>query len=163
TSCSSRHPHSQDSTSSPFTPLRRPRGGRRCAPRRDRHVAESAPSPPPTALQTPWPESWPIASLLVSRQRSPLNHPTRKGGTTVTTSQMATDKPDEFCAGGESPPTALSPELTQDLAQILADALHEDMKQYPALSDIPPVKEPILCPRPRRRRARQTRVMTLHE
>jgi len=82
----------------------------------------------------------------------------------VTTSQVATDKPDEFCAGGESPPSAISPELAEALAQILADALHEDMKQFPRLSDIPPVNEPALGSHPRRC-ARRTApdVPSMHE
>jgi hypothetical protein len=55
-----------------------------------------------------------------------------------------TEKPGEFAASGDSPP-ALPPfpdHLVEELAQILADALHEDIKQYPNLSDIPPVTEP---------------------
>ena len=76
----------------------------------------------------------------------------------MTTSQMETDKPDEFCAGGESPPSAISPELAEE--QILADALHEDMKQFPKLSDIPPLGEPTDCSRPRSPRARRIRKTT---
>jgi hypothetical protein len=78
----------------------------------------------------------------------------------VTTSEVATDKPEEFRAGGQSPPSTIPPQLADELAQILADALHEDMKQYPALSDIPPVSEPTVCSRPRNPRARRTRLTT---
>jgi hypothetical protein len=61
----------------------------------------------------------------------------------------ATEKPDEFAASGASPP-ALPPypdQLIEELAQILADALHEDIKQYPNLSDIPVVAEPTFVSR----------------
>jgi hypothetical protein len=83
-------------------------------------------------------------------------------------SEAPTDKPEEFRTSGESPPVAIPPQLIEELAQILADALHEDMKQYPALSDIPPVSEPTLCSRPRSPRARRTgrtiaNVIPLHE
>ena len=62
---------------------------------------------------------------------------------------MPTEKPDEFVASGGSPPT-LPPypdHLIEELAQILADALHEDIKQYPNFSDIPPVTEPTVVSR----------------
>ena len=60
-----------------------------------------------------------------------------------------TEKPGEFAASGASPP-ALPPypeHLIEELAQILADALHEDIKQYPNLSDIPVVAEPTVVSR----------------
>jgi hypothetical protein len=46
--------------------------------------------------------------------------------------------------------------LVEELAQILADALHEDIKQYPNLSDIPPLMEPTVVSRgsDRKRRLR---------
>jgi hypothetical protein len=56
---------------------------------------------------------------------------------------MPAEKPDEYIASGGSPPT-LPPypdHLVEELAQILADALHEDIKQYPNVSDIPPLTE----------------------
>lgn len=86
----------------------------------------------------------------------------------MTTSQVATDKPDEFCAGGESPPNTIPPQLAEELAQIIADALHEDMKQYPKLSDIPPVSEPAEGSRRQSDRGRRSRHTTpesapLHE
>ena len=74
----------------------------------------------------------------------------------MTTSQLATDQPEEFRTSGESPPTAIPPLLAEELAQILADALHEDMKQYPKPSDIPTSNEPTLCSRPRRPARRTT-------
>jgi hypothetical protein len=37
--------------------------------------------------------------------------------------------------------------LVEELAQILADALHEDVKQYPSISDIPAVVEPTVVSR----------------
>ena len=48
-------------------------------------------------------------------------------------------QPDEFVASGGSPPERpqLSDALAHELAQILADALHEDLMQYPELSQIP--------------------------
>lgn len=48
-------------------------------------------------------------------------------------------QPDEFAASGGSPPArpSLSDDLAHALAQILADALHEDLMQYPDLSQIP--------------------------
>jgi hypothetical protein len=60
-----------------------------------------------------------------------------------------TEKPNEFAASGASPPS-LPPypeHLIEELAQILADALHEDIKQYPNLSDIPVVAEPTVVSR----------------
>jgi hypothetical protein len=62
-----------------------------------------------------------------------------------------TEKPEEFAASGGSPPT-LPPfpdHLVEELAQIRADALHEDINQYPNLSDIPPLVEPTVVPRQR--------------
>ena len=62
---------------------------------------------------------------------------------------MPTEKPDEFAASGGSPPE-LPPypdHLVEELAQILADALHEDIKQYPNFSDIPPLTEPTVASR----------------
>jgi hypothetical protein len=62
---------------------------------------------------------------------------------------MPTEKPGEFVASGGSPPTLppLPDHLVEELAQILADALHEDIKQYPNFSDIPPVTEPTVASR----------------
>jgi hypothetical protein len=60
-----------------------------------------------------------------------------------------TEQPDEFAASGASP-AALPPypdELIEELAQILADAFHEDIKQYPNLADIPVVAEPTVVSR----------------
>jgi hypothetical protein len=85
---------------------------------------------------------------------------TQQGGTTLTTLEVATNKPDEFCAGGESPPNAIPPELAEELAQIIADALHEDIKQFPKLSDIPPASQSTLCSWPRSPRACRTRRTT---
>jgi hypothetical protein len=78
----------------------------------------------------------------------------------VATSQMTADKREEFRTGGSSPPTPMSIQLAEELAQIIADALHEDMKQYPKLSDIPAVSEPIVASRPESARGRRTRRTT---
>jgi hypothetical protein len=38
------------------------------------------------------------------------------------------DKPNQFCASGESPPQpAIPPQLAEELAEILAEALAEDL------------------------------------
>jgi hypothetical protein len=74
-----------------------------------------------------------------------LQHATRKEKALTT----PTEKPSEFAASGASPPAlpAYPDHLIEELAQILADALHEDIKQYPNVSDIPPVTEPTVVSR----------------
>jgi hypothetical protein len=56
---------------------------------------------------------------------------------------------DEFGATDySSGPLPLLPDhLVDELAQILADALHEDLKEYPNYSDIPAVVEPTVVSR----------------
>jgi hypothetical protein len=50
-----------------------------------------------------------------------------------------------YHASGSSPPAAghtpLPPELVEDLARLLADALVADIRQYPNLSDLQPKRE----------------------
>jgi hypothetical protein len=62
---------------------------------------------------------------------------------------MPAEKPDEYIASGGSPPALprYPDHLVEELAQILADALHEDLKQYPNYSDIPPLTEPAVVSR----------------
>ena len=41
------------------------------------------------------------------------------------------DKPNQFCASGESPPRpAIPPQVAEELAAILADALVEDLQRF---------------------------------
>ena len=56
----------------------------------------------------------------------------------MTTSQVATDKPDEFCAGGESPPNQIPPQLAEELAGIIARALVADYYAGLAKTSTPP-------------------------
>ena len=44
----------------------------------------------------------------------------------MTTSQVATDQPEEFRASGESPPAVIPPQLAEELARIIARALVAD-------------------------------------
>ena len=44
----------------------------------------------------------------------------------MTTSQVATDQPEEFRTSGESPPTVIPPQFAEELARIIARALVAD-------------------------------------
>jgi hypothetical protein len=53
--------------------------------------------------------------------------------------------------------------LVEELAQILADALHEDIKQYPSISDIPAVTESTVVSRRGSARRSGRRSRTQHQ